>query len=74
MKKYALVFTGKHDPYQVVSPEDGYIGDSKEKAIEQAKDFSQDIGRFGEYVREYNVAVQDEEGHTVFEVPFKSLG
>lgn len=74
MKKYAVVFVGKHNPEQIVTPENGYIGDSKDKAEEQAKKFSQDIGQFGEYVREYNVCVQDEEGKSLMCIPFKSLG
>lgn len=74
MEKYSVVFIGKHDQYQTVAPEDAYYGESKHDAEEQAKKFSQDIGRFGEYVQKYDVCVQDSSGKTVMCIPFKSLG
>lgn len=74
MEKYVVVFVGKHDQNQVIAPEGAYMGNSKEQAEQQAKKFSEDIGRFGEYVHDYNVCVQDEEGKSIMCIPFKSLG
>lgn len=70
MKLYSVTFVAKNDADDFYAPEDAYVGDNKDRALEQAEEFRHNIKRFADYVRDYNVCVVDRTGATIYSQPF----
>ena len=68
MKLYNVTFIAKDGT--AYSPEDAYVGDNKDRAIEQAEEFRHNPKRFAQYVADYEVCVVDGTGFTLYSQPF----
>ena len=52
------------------SPETAYVGDNKDRAIEQAEEFRHNVKKYEQYAKDYNVCVTDGTGFTLYSQPF----
>lgn len=70
MKLYTVMFISTKDPDTFFVPEDAYVGDNKDRALEQAEEFRHNLARFADYTQGYNVCVTDKTGAVLYSQPF----
>ena len=70
MKLYTVGFLSLTDADDFRIPDDAYVGDNLDRALEQAEEFRHNPQRFHSFIEKYHVVVMDKTGHVFYSQPF----